>query len=185
MAGCTNGQDNNASGDNNGSSSPAGVVEGYYTAVANGDLEDAAGQLAMTQFEGGEGLTVEQMATALQERGMSPDGVNVSLGEFTELSLSEFAEFSVRTGEGEQRQLTEQEVGELVPNASAFGGDDSQVTLVRHTGGFVPEIWVPYQPTEEPADGWGEVIVEVGAYDGDLFVIGDFRTYTDLKVVES
>lgn len=138
----------------------------------------------MTQIEGGDGQSVEQMTNALREQGMSEDGADVSLGEFTELSISDFAEFTFRTEDGEQRQPTEQEVSELVPNASAFGGDEEQVSLVHHTGGFLSDIWVPYQPTEEPADGWGAVVIEVGSYGGDLFVIGDFRTYTDLKVVE-
>ncbi len=185
FAGCTNSQDDNSGDDTDESSPAAGVVEEYYTAVADGNLEGAASNLAMTQFEGGEGRSVEQMATALRERGLSEDGVDVSLGEFTELSLSEFTEFTFRSDGGEQRQQTTQDVSELVPDASAFGGDEEPVTLVHHTGGFLPEIWVPYQPTEAPTDGWGEVIIEVGSYDGDLFVIGDFRTYTDLKVVES
>lgn len=185
LAGCSTSQDDNSGTDTDEKSSAAAVVEEYYTAAAEGDLEGAASNLAMTQLEGGDGRSVEQMATGLRERGLSKSGTDVSLGEFTEISLSEFAEFAFEGEDGEQRQLTEQDVSELVPNASAFGGDEEPVTLVHHTGGFLPEIWVPYQPTEAPADGWGQVIIEVGSYDGDLFVIGDFRTFTDLRVVES
>lgn len=185
LAGCSTSEDDNPVTDTDGSPSAAAVVEEYYTAAADGDIEAAASNLAMTQFEGDEGRSVEQMASALRERGMSEEGVDVSLGEFTELSLSEFAEFTFRTEDGGQRRPTEEEVSELVPNASAFGGDEKPVTLVHHTGGFLPEIWAPYQPTEPPTDGWGEVIIEVGFYGGDLFLIGDFRSYTDLKVVES
>lgn len=172
-----------AGGDESANTAAESLVKGYYTAVAEGDLEGAAGRLAMTQFEESD-RSVEQMANALRERGMSEDGADVTLGEFTELSASEFASFTFRTADGERRQFTEGEVSELLPEASAFGGDEEPVTLVHHTGGFLSDIWVPYQPTEEPADGWGQVIVEVGRYDGDPFVIGDFRTYTDLKVID-
>ena len=166
------------------SSSAATVVETYYRAAANGNLERAAEQLAMTQFEGGESRSVEEMATALEERGLSTDGVAVSVGEFRELSLSEFREFTFEL-DGETREFTEDEIHQVVPKASAFSGDDERVSLVHHTGGFLPELWVPYQPLETPSDGWGEVIIEVGQFDGDPYVIGDFRTFTELKVVDN
>lgn len=185
LAGCSTSQDD-SSGPNGGEnqSAAAGVVETYYKAAANGNLESAAEQLAMTQFEGGNARTVEEMATALEERGLSTDGVDVSLGEFRELSLSDFREFTFQLN-GETREFTDEEMNQVVPKASAFSGDDERVSLVHHTGGFLPELWVPYQPLEAPADGWGEVIIEVGPFDGDPYVIGDFRTFTEIKVVDN
>jgi hypothetical protein len=165
------------------SSSAAAAVETYYTAAANGNLERAAGQLAPTQYEGGESQTVEEMATVLRERGLSSEGVDVTLGEFRKLSLSEFREFTFQL-DGETREFTDDEFDQIVPNASAFGGDDERVSLVQHTGGFLPKLWVPYQPLEAPSDGWGEVIVEVGKFDGEPYLIGDFRTFTEIKVVD-
>jgi hypothetical protein len=184
FAGCASNQSNNPESGAD-ESSPAAVVKEYYTAVAAGDLEDAAANLAVTQSEGAESVSVEQMVSELRERGLGTEGVDVTLGQFNELSLSEFAEFTFEDEDGEQRQFTEQQVSELAPTAAGFGGDEQQVSLVHHTGGFRPGIWVPYQPTEVPADGWGEVIVEVGSFGGELFVIGDFRTYTDFKVIDS
>lgn len=210
LAGCTTQDDSSGTDDNNeseanGDSSPAtntdgtattddgttgettssaAVVETYYTAAANGNLERAAEQLALTQFEGGESRSVEELAMALEERGLSTDGVDVSLGEFRELSLSDFREFTFQQ-DGETRTFTDEEMTQIVPKASAYSGDDERVSLVHHTGGFLPELWVPYQPLEAPADGWGEVIIEVGPFDGEPYVIGDFRTYTDIKVVDN
>jgi len=140
----------------------------------------------MTQLEGsGDGASVEQLTDTMQnDRGMSQEGADVSLGEFNELSVSEFAAFTFSGENGEQRQMGEEQVAESVPEAEAFGGDAEQITLVHHTGGFLPEIWVPYQPTEEPTDGWGEVIVYVGPFEGEPFIIGDFKSYTGLKVTE-
>jgi len=85
----------------------------------------------------------------------------------TNCPVSEFATFTFSGENGEQRQLGEEEVAGLLPEAEAFGGDAEQITLVHHTGGFLPDIWVPYQPTEEPTDGWGEVIVYVGPFEGN------------------
>jgi hypothetical protein len=191
LAGCTDSQDdqpgsNSDDDSDSSSSSAAAVVETYYTAAAGGNLGTAAGKLAMTQLDSeGDGQSVDQLITTFQNKGMSKDGAAVSLGEFTELSVAEFAEFTLKTEGGETRQPTEQQIADILPAASAFGGEEEPVRLVHHSGGFLPEIWVPYQPTEPPADGWGEVIIEVGSYEGELFLIGDFRTYTDLKVVES
>jgi hypothetical protein len=181
FAGCSSSQDGNSGGDG-----VASLVEEYYTAAASGDLEQAASSLSMTQLEeSGDGMSIEQLTDLMQnERGMSQDGSDVSLGEFNELSMSEFATFTFFSGDGEQREFSEQEVAEIVPEASAFGGDEAQVTLVHHTGDFLPEIWIPYQPTEEPEDGYGEVIVYVGQFEDDPFIIGDFRSFTDLKVTE-
>lgn len=185
LAGCSTGQ-NGGSGTNGSEDQlpAATVVERYYTAAANGNLERAAGQLGITKFEGGESQTVEQMATVLADRGLSTDGVDVSLGEFRKLPLSEFREFTFQL-DGETREFTDDEMSQVVPNASAFGGDDERVSLVQHTGGFLPELWVPYQPLETPADGWGEVIIEVGSFGGEPSLIGDFRTFTEIKVVDN
>lgn len=178
---------NTPGSDSDGSSAAASLVEEYYTAAVNGNLEQAASCLSMTQLEGsGDGASVEQLTETMQnDRGMSREGVNVSLGEFTELSVSEFATFTFSGENGEQRQLGEEEVADLVPDAEAFGGDAEQITLVHHTGGFLPEIWVPYQPTEEPTDGWGEVIVYVGPFEGEPFIIGDFRSFTSMKATNN
>jgi hypothetical protein len=139
----------------------------------------------MTQLEeSGDGASIEQLKDLFEERGMSQDGTDVSLGEFNELSVSEFASFTFLGEDGEQQEFSEQEVDEFLPTADAFGGDEEQVTVVHHTGGFLSDIWVPYQPAEEPDDGWGEVIIEVGPYGGEPFIIGDFRTYTNFKVIE-
>lgn len=182
LAGCAD-QDNSSETDTEGSS-PAAVVNDYYTAAGAGNLEDAAANLAMTQIEGGDGGSVEELASVLEERGLGAEGVDVTFGQFNELSLSEFAEFTFEDQDGKQRQFTEQQVSEFAPTAAGFGGDEQQISLVHHTGGFLPEIWVPYQPTEEPDAGWGEVIVEVGSFGGELFVIGDFRTYTEFKLID-
>lgn len=192
FAGCSSSPDdstgnNNDEGpqsDSDGSSVAASLVKEYYTAAANGDIEQAARSLAMTQLEGsGDGASVEQLTDLMQnERGMSQDGVNVSLGEFTELSVSEFASFTFLGEDGDQQQLTEERLRELFSSASAFGGDDEPITLVHHTGGFLPEIWVPYQPTEEPDDGYGEVIIYVGQFGGDPFIIGDSRSFLNFKI---
>lgn len=164
----------------------ASLVEQYYTAAADGALKQAASSLAMTQLQdSGDGASAEELADMMQDDyGMNPDGIDVSLGEFDELSISEFAAFTFTDEEGKQQELTEEELAEIVPEASAFGGDEEQITLVHHTGGFVPGIWVPYQPTEEPTDGYGEVIIYVGPFEGDPFIIGDFRPYTGLKPTE-
>lgn len=163
---------------------PASLVEQYYTAAAGGELEEAAGCLSLTQREDAQ-VSAEEMAEIMQDdRGMSPDGNNGSIGEFNDLSMSEFAMFTFFDEDGEQQDLTEQELAELVPNASAFGGDEEEITLVHHTGGFIPNIWVPSQPTEAPADGYGEVIIYVGPFEGDPYIIGDFRSFVDLKAIE-
>lgn len=180
-------QGNNPGSDSDGRSSAASLVEEYYTAAANGNLERAASCLSMTQLEGsGDGASVEQLTDMMRnDRGMSQEGVNVSLGEFNELSVSEFATFTFSGENGEQRQLGEEEVAGLLPEAEAFGGDAEQITLVHHTGGLLPDIWVPYQPTEEPTDGWGEVIVYVGPFEGEPFIIGDFRSFTSTKATKN
>jgi hypothetical protein len=186
IAGCSSSEETATETETPTEAGAASLVEQYYTAAANGELEQAASSLAMTQLErSGDGASAEELADAMEDnRGMSQDGIEVSLGEFNELSMSEFAAFTFSDDDGEQQEVTEQEAAELVPKASAFGGDEEQVTLVHHTGGFVPSIWVPYQPIEEPADDYGEVIVYVGPYEGDPFIIGDFRSYTELKLAE-
>lgn len=193
FAGCSSNQGNNTengsdtinSDDTN--SSAAALVEEYYTAAANGNLEEAASCLSMTQFEEGSGdrASVEQLTDIFRDRGMSQSGTDVSLGEFNELSVSEFAAFTFLGEEGNQQQLGEERLRELFSSASAFGGDDEPITIVHYTGGFLPDIWVPYQPPEEPDSGWGEVIIEVGSFGGEPYIIGDFRTYTDFKVVDN
>lgn len=161
------------------------VVEDYYTAGVNGDLTQAASVLLYTQVsESGEGGSVDQIVERLRNQGMSESGTDASLGEFNELSVSEFANFTFLNENGQEQQFTEQEVANLLPTADAFGGDAEPTSLVHHTGGFQSDIWLPSQPTEEPDAGWGEVVVEVGPFDGDLFIIGDFRTYTSYKIVE-
>lgn len=162
----------------------ASLVEQYYTAAAGGELEEAASYLSITQREDAQ-VSAEEMAEIMQDdRGMSPDGNDGSIGEFNELSMSEFATFTFSDEDGEQQDLTEQKLAELVPNASAYGGDEEEITLVHHTGGFIPDIWVPSQPNEAPADGYGEVIIYVGPFEGEPCIIGDFRSFVDLKVTE-
>lgn len=177
LAGCSNDQDQG-----NDRSPAAEAVANYYDAIVAGELERAAGLLALTQFEE-EGGTVEQVANILRERGIDESGTDSTVGEFNELSVSEFAEYTFRTEDGEEAEFTEQEITEFTSTGGDFGADEDQLSLVRHTGGFVPEVWVPYQPEQEPADGWGEVVIEVATFDGEALLVGDFRTFTDYKVI--
>jgi hypothetical protein len=188
LAGCSETQDGNTGANLEDSSPAEAVVENYYTAVADGNLEEAAGFLALTELEE-EGGTVEQVAEYLRERGMNESGTDAAIGEFDELTVSEFADYTFRTEDGETSDVSEEEAREFTTIGGDFGADEDQLELVRHTGGFVPEIWVPYQPTQETfrseyPDGWGEVIIEVGTFDGEPLIIGDFRTFTDLTVTE-
>lgn len=168
-------------------SSTEALVADYYDAVSDGRLERAAEQLALTELEE-DGGSVEVVTELLAARGMSDSGTDAEIGPFEELSVSEFADFRFEDEDGEAVPMDEDRANELLRMGTGFGADSEELRIVHHTGGFVPEVWVPYQPTpdtfeSEYPDGWGEVVIQIGTYGNRPLIVGDFRSYVNYKII--
>lgn len=86
-------------------------------------------------------------------------------------------------------EMIERQAERFMTAGSSFGADEDELMYVHHTGGIVPEVWMPYQPTVE---GFSRELRRLGRGDhrsrdirrSSTRIIGDFRSYSDLIVRE-